>query len=110
MTVIWNILLLSISIFIVAKMLPSIHIKSFGTTIVVAVLYSLINFFLGWLFVFLAFPAIIVTFGLFHFVINAAMLWATDQMIEDFEIDGFGATLVAAFLITTLNALLRWVF
>ena len=110
MALIWNLLLLSISIFIVAQVLPTIRIRNFGTTVIVAVVYSLVNFFLGWLLVFLAFPALIVTFGLFHFIINAAMLWITDQMVEDFEIDGFGATVVAAFLITVLNAILRWLF
>ena len=49
MSVILNPLLLSIAIFIVAKIMPSIHIKNFWTAIVVAIVYSVINFLTGWL-------------------------------------------------------------
>ncbi len=110
MHTLWNILLLSVTVFVVAKMLPNIRIKSFLTAVVVAVVYSIINFFVGWLLVLLSLPVMIITFGLFTFVINAILLWVTDQLIEDFEIKGFGTTLLAAFLITIISTLLRWVF
>jgi uncharacterized membrane protein YvlD (DUF360 family) len=38
-----------VAIFLVAKMLPRIHLKSFGTAIVVAIVYSLMNFLAGWI-------------------------------------------------------------
>ena len=107
MQIILNILLLSVVIFFVAQLLPKIRIKSFGTAVVVAVVYSLINFLFGWLLTLLALPFMILTLGLFKFVINAVMLWITDQLIEDFEIKGFGTTLLAAFLITIFDWLLR---
>ena len=34
----------------------------------------------------------------------------TDQLIEDFNIEGFGTTLVAAVLITVIDSVLKWVF
>ncbi len=110
MTILWNLLLLSIAIFVVAKVMPTIHIKSFGTAIGVAIVYSVINFLIGWLLVVLAFPAVVLTLGLFLFIINAFLLFITDKLIEDFEIESFGATIIAAFLITVINALLKWVF
>ena len=106
----WNLLLLSVSVFVVAQVLPGIRIKGFGTAVIVALVYSVINFFVDWLLVFLSFPFIVVTMGLFLFVINAFLLWITDKLIDDFEIDGFGTTLVASCLITVLNAILRWIF
>lgn len=110
MHTIWNILLLSVAIFAVAKWLPNMRIKSFVTAIIVAVVYSIINFFTGWLLILLSLPAIILTLGLFTFVINAVLLWVTDQLIEDFEIKNFSTTLVAAFLITVISTLLQWIF
>lgn len=107
---IYNLLLLSAAIFIVSKILPGIHIKSLWTAVVVAIVYSVINFFLGWLFMFFAFPLMIVTFGLFMFVINAFLLWMTDKVMDDFEINSLGTTFVAAFLITIVNSLLKWIF
>jgi putative membrane protein len=109
MAFILNLLLLSVAIFVVAKIMPSIHIKNFWTAIVVALVYSVINFLTGWLLLLLTLPFIIITFGLFKFVINAFLLWITDKLIEDFKIDSFGSTLIAAFLITITDSILRWI-
>ena len=109
MVTILNLLLLSSAIFIVAKVMPSIHIKNFWTAIAVALVYSIINFLTGWILFLLTLPFIIITFGLFKFIINAFLLWVTDKLIEDFKIDGFGSTLVAAFLITIIDTALRWI-
>jgi putative membrane protein len=88
--------------------MPSIHIKNVGTVIIVAIVYSLINFFTGWFLVLLTLPLVIITFGLFKFVINAFLLWITDKLIEDFKIDSFRSTLIAAFLITVIDSVLEW--
>ncbi len=77
---------------------------------VVAVVYSTINYLTGWLFMLLAFPLMIVTFGLFKFVINAFLLWITDKLMEDFEINSIGTTLVAACLITLVDFFLHKIF
>ena len=108
MTVIINILLLSVAIFLVATLMPTIKIKSYGTAIVVALVYSVINFLVGWLLTFIALPLIWITFGLFKLVINAALLWMTDQLVDDFKIKGIGSTLVAAVLITVIDSILKW--
>lgn len=105
-----NLILLSISIFLVSSLLPGIYIKNYGTAIVVAVVYSVINFFLGWLLVILSFPFIILTLGLFTFVINAVLLWLTDRVVNDFEIKNFWTTIAAAFLISLTHSLLHWIF
>jgi putative membrane protein len=48
--------------------------------------------------------------GLFKLVINAAMLWANDKVIEDFEIKDFSTTVLAALCITLVDSLLKWAF
>ena len=108
MTVIINILLLSVAIFLVATLMPTIKIKSYGTAIAVALVYSVINFLVGWLLTFIALPLIWITFGLFKLVINAVLLWMTDQLVDDFKIKGIGSTLVAAVLITVIDSILKW--
>jgi len=110
MTFILSLLLKSIAIFIVAKILSGIHIKNFGTAILVAFIYSVINFFLGKILFFFALPVIFITFGLFIFIIDAFLLWITDKIIEDFEIDNFVTTILAAFLIMVSDRLLSWIF
>ena len=108
--ILWNILLLSITVFLVAELLPGIRLKNFGTAIIVAIVYSLINYLIGWLLLLLSLPFLIITFGLFKFVINGFLLLLTDKMLEDFEIDSVGTTMLAAFLITIVDSILRWIF
>jgi len=105
-----NILILSVAVFIVSNILPGIRIKNFITAIVVAVVYSLINFFIGWFLVLLTLPFIFITLGLFKFVINAFLLWVTDKLIDDFEIKNFSTTLIAAFLITMVDSFVKLIF
>ena len=106
----WNLLLLSVSVFLVAQLLPGIRLKNFGTAVIVAVVYSVINYLLGTILLFLALPLMVITFGLFRFFINAFLLWITDKLIDDFEIDGMATTLLAAFIITILDFIFRWIF
>jgi len=94
----------------VAKMSPRIHLKSVGTAIIVAIVYSLINFLAGWILILLTLPVLFITFGLFKFVINAFLLWVTDKLIDDFEIENLTTTLIAALMITVIDSVLRWVF
>jgi putative membrane protein len=110
LTILWNILLLSVAVFVVAQILPGVRIKGFGTAVVVAVVYSVINFLLYRILVFLSFPLMIVSLGLFAIIINAFLLWLTDLLIEDFEIRGFGTTIIASILISLSNMVLRWIF
>lgn len=109
MVFIWNVGILSIVIFIVTKFLPGIRLKNYFTAIIVALVYSLINYVFGWLLVLLSLPFMFLTFGLFKFVINAFMLWITDKLIEDFEIESFKTTFIAAFLITVIDSMIKWI-
>ncbi|MBW2218233.1 MAG: phage holin family protein [Deltaproteobacteria bacterium] len=110
MHLVWNLLLLSLAVFAVSKFLPGIRCKNFGTAVAVAVVYSIINFFIGWFLVLISLPAIVLTLGLFIFVINALLLYITDKMIEDYEIVNFGTTIIAALFITIAHSLLKWIF
>lgn len=109
MNVLVNIFFLSIAVFVVAALMPAVKLKNFGTAIVVAIVYSILSFFFGWLFMLLTLPLMIITFGLFKLVINAVLLWLTDLFIKDFRIDGVGPLLLAAFLITVFDWLLHYV-
>jgi putative membrane protein len=110
MSALINILILSVAVFLVANFFPGIRIKNFMTAVIVAIVYSTINFLIGWLLVLISLPFLIITFGLFKLVINAALLWATDKMIEDFEIKDFFTTFIAALCITIIDSLMKWVF
>jgi len=98
---------LTLTVLALARLLPGVHIRSMGSAIVVAIVFSLLDFFLGWLVrVFLFIPAIL-TLGLLFlimpFIVNTILLWLTDKMLRAFEIDSFGSLLVSALVITLVN-------
>lgn len=101
-----NFLILSVVIFFVGRMMPTITVRSFGTAMMAALIYSVINYLVGWFLVFISFPLLVLSLGLFKFVINAFMLWITDKLMDDFQIDGIDSTLIAAVLITVISSLI----
>lgn len=103
-----NLLILSVAVFLVANILPGIRVKNFITAVIVAIVYSVINYLIGWLLMLVALPFIVLTFGLFKLVVNAFLLWITDKLIADFEIRGFLTTIVAAALITLVDSGIKW--
>jgi putative membrane protein len=105
-SIVIHILLLSGVIFLVAEVMPGIRLKSYGTAVIVAIVYSLIDVVLGTLLKLLSIPFIMLTLGFFIFLVNAFLLWLTDQLIEDFEIESFWITLVTAIIITLANLLM----
>ena len=110
MDLILHVLLLGAVIFFIAEALPGITIDGFGTALVVAVVYGLINVFLGTVLKIISFPFIFITLGVFLLFINTFLLWLTDQLVNDFEIDNLGTTFVAAVIITLSDSVLGWVF
>jgi putative membrane protein len=74
----------------------------------VAALFGLVNGLLGPLLRLLSLPLLLVTFGLFALVINAALLGITAGLTDALEVGGFLSAVVAALLISTVSAALNW--
>lgn len=89
------ILLKAFVVLVVAQVVPGIRIEGYKSALSVAVVYAVLSWALKWLLVVLTFPFIIVTFGLFLFVLNGALLWLTDKLIESFEIKSFPSLAMA---------------
>jgi putative membrane protein len=103
---------LAVTIFLLARFLPDVRIKSAGTAVAVAVTFSLLNFFLGWLVRAMLVIPTILTLGLLllilPFVVNTILLWLTDKLLASFKIESTGSLLLSAGAITAVNALLRF--
>ena len=107
MHLILTLLAFGLSVFIVARVMPSVHVDGFWTAVWVSVVYGILKFLLYWILVFFSLPMILVTMGLFLLVINAFLLWMTDRLVAGFEITGLFNTLLAAVLISILDMVFR---
>jgi putative membrane protein len=109
MSMLMSILAFSLSVLIVAMLMPSVRVKGLGSAIGVAIVYGVLKFFFYWILVLVSLPFVILTLGLFLVVINAGLLWITDKLLDGFEIDGLISTLIASVLISIVDIVLRWV-
>ena len=74
----------------ISKVVPGMRVQGFGTALAVALVYAFLSVALKWLLVLLSLPMIIVTFGLFFFVVNARLVWVTDQLLGGVDVGRCG--------------------
>jgi putative membrane protein len=99
---------LAFSMWIATLVVPGITVNGgVGTYLWVALLFGLINSVFGSIIKVLTFPVSIVTFGLFLFVINAAMLSLTARWSEKLEVTGFWSALFASLIISVITTLFK---
>ena len=105
-----SLLLGGLAFLIVARILPGFELRGgFGSAVLVAFVYGVIKALLWKLLVILSFPLVMLTLGLFIFVINAFLLWLTDKLVRRLEVRSFGTLIVAAFLLSVLDFVFRLV-
>lgn len=104
--------ILSLAVWITAVALPGFHVKSFGSAFVVAAIFGVLNFLLGWLF-FTIFAigtlgiALLLAF-LTRWIINAILLKITDAISDALTIDSFAWALGGALMMSVLGSAGEW--
>ena len=99
---------LAFSMWIATLVVPGITVDGGITTYLwVALLFGLINSVFGSIIKVFTFPVSIVTFGLFLFVVNAAMLSLTARWSEKLEVTGFWSALLASLIISVITTLFK---
>jgi putative membrane protein len=92
--------------FILAQILPGVHVDGYGTAIWFAVVLALLNVFLKPLLILFTLPLTLITFGLFLFVINTVTVLLASDWVKGFEIDTFGWGLLFSLLLTFITSAL----
>lgn len=92
--------------FILAQVLPGLHIDNYITAIWFAIVLSLLNVFLKPFLIILTLPLTLITFGLFLFVINTVTVLLASDWVKGFQIDSFGWGLLFSLLLTIITSLL----
>jgi putative membrane protein len=102
-----RLLLTSVAIMLAGYLLPGIHVSSFWTALLVALVLSFLNLFLKPLMVILTIPFTILTFGLFLLVINALIIMIAGAWVHGFTVDGFWWALVFSIILSLISSLLE---
>jgi putative membrane protein len=114
MHIVLHVALLTATVLLLARFLPGVRIKSTGTAAIVAVVFSLLNWAVGWLIAgALVLPALL-TLGLLFlfipFIVNTVVLWLTDKLLDAFEIRDLQALLLSSGAITVANGVFHMLF
>ena len=100
-----------VALLVIDGIFDGVEIGRWGPVVLGAAVLALANAFVKPVLTILTFPIILITLGLFYFVLNIAMLALAEWIAPDFSIDGFwtyvGATIVVWLVNWALYALLE---
>jgi putative membrane protein len=97
----------AVGLFLASEIVPGIHIGDWQSLVAGTAIFAIVNALLRPLATFAAFCLLVVTFGLFVLVINAAMLgltaWIAGRVGLNFTVDGFWSALFGAIVISLVS-------
>ncbi len=112
MSLILSWLILTLAVWVTSAILPGFHVKSPKSALLVAAIFGVLNFLLGWL-LFAIFS--IATLGIAwllafitRWIINALLLVITDKLTDHLKIDSFGWALGGALVMSLVGTLGEW--
>lgn len=90
--------------FILARILPGVHVDNYATAIWFAIVLGLLNVFLKPLLILFTLPLTLLTLGLFLFIINTITVLLASDWVRGFDIDSFGWGLLFSLLLTLITS------
>ena len=93
---------------IVCYVVPGIHVESVAAVFIVALVLGIVNATIGLFLKVITFPLTILTFGVFWFIINAAMIELVSHIVKGFYVSSFAAAFVGAIVLAVVNTILKW--
>jgi len=107
MNFILNIIVTSVAVLLVANFLPGVHVDTFTTSLLVAIVLAFMNSIVKPILTILTIPITLLTMGMFLIVINGAIILMTDKLIDGFEVDGFWWALLFSFILSVTTSILN---
>jgi len=104
-----NWLLGALALWLVARIIPGIQVRSYGTALLATAVLAVVDFFIGKPLAFLTFPLILLTLGLFRWVLNAFLLKLASLFVPGFSVNGFLPALLGSIVLTILGYILRYI-
>jgi putative membrane protein len=96
----------ALAVLVASHVVPGIGYDNWAGLVVAVVLLGLLNAFVKPVLLLLSLPLVLVTLGLFLWVINAVLLLVVGRVVTSFRVDGFGAALLGAAVISIVSSLL----
>ena len=101
-------LLYALSFMLVARVVPGITIRSYGSAVLFAAVFAILDSLLFGVLTFVTLPLVILSLGLFMLVIRAGLFLLADKLVSGVEISGFVPALLGSLLTGALNGQIKW--
>ncbi|KIO53036.1 phage holin family protein [Flavobacterium hibernum] len=92
-------------VLLIANFLTGVHVASFTTAIIVAIVLGLLNLFIKPILVILTLPVTVITLGLFLLVINAIIILLCTNIVGGFAVDSFWTALLFSVILSILQSI-----
>jgi putative membrane protein len=100
-------LVTSVSLLIISRLPLGIEIDGFGKAILSAAVFGILNALLRPILTILTFPFLLLTFGLFAFILNAIIFGLAALLVPGFRLRwGFWSALLGSLVLSLLNTLI----
>jgi putative membrane protein len=104
-----NWILLGAAFAVLAWIFPDVEVRGgIWGLLVIAAVFGLVNLLVGPLLRLLSLPLTVLTLGLFSLVVNGILLALTAGLTDYLDVGGFLQTVLAAVVLSILNAVLRF--
>jgi putative membrane protein len=101
----------TVALFVATWLLSGLSYGSDWWALLIAgLVFTIVNFFVKPVLAVLSIPFIIVTFGIFYFLINVLMLYLTHWIVPQFTLATFWWAALAAIIISAVNGILHMLF
>jgi putative membrane protein len=113
MAFLFRLLINALALWVATRIVPGLSFDGPAPMLIaVALVFAVVNAVVRPVLKILTFPALILTLGLFIFVINALMLWLTAILSEafglGFHVTGFRGAFLGSLVVSVVSLLLSW--
>ncbi|MFZ2252676.1 MAG: phage holin family protein [Minisyncoccia bacterium] len=107
MKILINLLVTAATLILVTYIVPGIHIDSFLTACIAALVLGVLNVLVRPVLIVLTLPVTILALGIFIFIINASLFLFVASFVDGFVVESFWAALFGSLLTSIISSLLQ---
>ncbi|MEI7749956.1 MAG: phage holin family protein [Candidatus Moraniibacteriota bacterium] len=97
----------AVGFLVASRFVPGVHVDGFATAILLAAVWGILGILVRPILVILTLPRTILSFGLFIFIINAALFAWLGNVIVGFTVSSFTAALLGSLVMSATGAIVH---
>ena len=100
-------LIIAAAVVLASYVLPGVAVARFTTALLVALVLSLLNFFVKPVLILLTLPITVLTLGLFLFIVNALIILLAGKLVSGFRVDSIWSAFLFSLLLSFFTYILE---